>query len=156
MMGLSGYQMTTNLCDLLVQREKKAFATNAGTLMHSKLQRIIIDTDTERGDIDLIQKIKSLDILLKFFKKSARTEVPVAARQNGQIVSRRIDRVIVNSDAKTVLFLDYKTDLNQSDFKDKYIYQMNEYAGILRNIYPDYSVSGFILWLHDWELEKIV
>jgi hypothetical protein len=32
---------------------------------------------------------------------------------------------------------------------------MGEFAELLKGVYPDYSVRGFILWLQDFSFEKI-
>lgn len=147
--------MTDNLREFLSAREKQKFAQDSGTGQHLKMQRIIIGGNIEEGDADLVSRIKSNPALLPFFSPESRTEVPIAGLWQGKFISRRIDRLIVNEAQKTVLFLDYKTDINKDAFHDKYIYQIKEYAGLLRGIYPDYLVRGFILWLHDFELEKI-
>jgi hypothetical protein len=54
-----------------------------------------------------------------------------------------------------LLFLDYKTDTTRERRND-YERTMKIYASLLRAAYPNHSVSGFILWLHDWELEEII
>ena len=147
--------MTNNLRDLLAAQKKQKFATDAGTLAHSKMRRVIIDTNIEQGDPKLIQQVRSIPELLPLFSKMAKTEVPVAGIINGKFGSRRIDRMMIDDTSKTVVFLDYKTDINKENFRDKYIFQMREYAKLLRDIYPNYVVRGHILWLHDFVLETI-
>ncbi|MDR1338138.1 MAG: hypothetical protein LBJ73_03890 [Rickettsiales bacterium] len=147
--------MADNLTDFLSSRKKRKFATDSGSGAHTKMQHIIIDGDREKGDADLIRKIKLRPEILPYFSRKSRSEVPIAGKINGRIISRRIDRMIVNNDDKTIVFIDYKTDLDKNAFRDKYAKQMSEYSQLLKNIYPDYSVRGLILWLHDFTVEQI-
>jgi ATP-dependent exoDNAse (exonuclease V) beta subunit len=66
--------------------------------------------------------------------------------------SFRIDRMIEDGDS--VLFLDYKTD-REKNRRDEYVDKMKKYAFLLRKIYPGKTIRGFILWLHDFELEEV-
>ncbi len=147
--------MTDSLKDFLSSKKKQKFATDAGNDKHAKMQRIIIDTDIEKGDKELITKLKSCPNLLPYFTRKSRVEVPIAGKIDNKVVSRRIDRMLVDHENKTVVFIDYKTDVNKNTFRDRYSKQMNEYSKLLKNIYPDYSINGFILWLHDFTTEQI-
>lgn len=147
--------MTDNLHNFLSLRKKQKFATDAGTEMHSKMQKILIDDTLEIGDNTLIQKIKLKSELLQFFGKNSRVEVPIAGILHKKFASRRIDRLVKNDAEKTIIFLDYKTDSNKVLFRDKYVSQMKEYFELLQKTHPDYSICGFILWLHDFTLEKV-
>ena len=147
--------MTDNLHDFLSKKKKQKFATGVGTQTHSKMQRICIDSGLSHGDNALIERIKLKSDLLPFFGKNSKAEVPIAGIINGKFVSRRIDRLIKNDAEKSIIFLDYKTDINKNLFRDKYILQMQEYSELLQKIYPTYSICGFILWLQDFTLEKI-
>lgn len=149
------FQMTSNLSEFLSSKQKQKFATDSGNKAHSKMQYIVIDSGSESGDNELILRIKSHKSLLPYFSQSAYTEVPIAGKINGKIISRRIDRMCVNHNDKSVVFIDYKTDTDKNMFRDKYLKQMNEYSLLLKKIYPDYSVRGFILWLTDFEFEQI-
>ena len=60
-----------------------------------------------------------------------------------------------NSQDKTVYVMDYKTDTDKAINHNKYIAQVREYVALLRAIYPDYTIIGYILWTHDFSLEKI-
>ncbi len=152
---LYGLQMTQNLTDFLTEHERKTHATNVGTSMHAKMQKIVIDDDIESGDCEIINIIKQRSDLLPFFVKSAQTEVPIAGIVYGNFISRRIDRLLINPGDKTIDFIDYKTDINKSEFIDKYRHQLKEYAELLRSAYPKYKINGYILWLHDWTLECV-
>ncbi len=147
--------MSENLRDFLNKRDQKKFATSAGTDAHTKMQRIVIDDNVEKGDLELINKIKSNTGLFAFFCAKSRTEVPIAGILNGKFVSRRIDRMVIDDTNKKITILDYKTDINKNTFRDKYVFQMKEYSELLGKIYPNYSIRTFVLWLHDFTLEEI-
>ncbi|MBN1324682.1 MAG: hypothetical protein JW974_00465 [Alphaproteobacteria bacterium] len=147
--------MTNSLNAFLSQRKKQKFATDTGTEKHSKMQKIFMDIDLNCNNNTLIEQIKSKPELLPFFLKNSQTEVPIAGIINGKFISRRIDRLVKNEADKSIVFLDYKTDINKSLFREKYVYQMREYSELLKKIYPDYSIRGLILWLQDFTLEKI-
>ncbi len=148
--------MTQKLTDFLSNAKNKAFATDTGTKMHTLLQRVVVDNDFEVGDSDIIKNIKQHAYLLPFFVKSAQTEVPIAGNTHGHFVSRRIDRLLINHDTKTIDFIDYKTDTDKNAFVEQYKYQLKEYAELLHSAYTDYKINGYILWLHDWTLDKII
>ena len=143
------------LHDILKRHEQARFATDAGTQMHKKLQWVMIDKDGTSGDPDLVARISAKTELLPFFCASAKTEVPIAGAIKGRFISRRIDRLVVNASDKTVSVLDYKTDTDKTINHDKYISQVREYIALLRAVYPDYAIKGYILWTHDFSLEKI-
>ena len=63
--------------------------------------------------------------------------------------------MVVDNDTKNVYILDYKTDIDTEKFRPKYIAQLREYKSLMSQIYPDYKISCYILWLHDWRLEKL-
>ena len=146
--------MKDRLQELLNKQNSTEYARKFGILMHAKLQNIIIDGDYEYGDINLISKIKEQPNLTIFFRKNAKTELPIAGYINGKFISRRIDRIIIDSDNKTIKILDYKTDLDKSIRKDTYKAQITEYKKLICDIYPDYKVFSYILWTNDFCLEK--
>lgn len=148
--------MTQKLTNFLNGAKNKEFATSAGTQMHSLLQRIVIDDTYQEGNEDIIKIIAAVPDLMPFFTSNAKTEVPIAGNINGHIVSRRIDRLLINHDSKIIDFIDYKTDTDKFAFLDKYKLQLKEYAQLLCSAYPNYKINGYILWLHDWELDKII
>lgn len=153
----SGLQMTQGLNDFLQSVMSKQYATESGTKMHLLLQSIVIDAiNGNRGDTELVSIISNRPELKPFFVLDAKTEVPIAGIIHGVFVSRRIDRLLINDKDKTVVFMDYKTDLNKIEFYDKYKKQLLEYAELLRSAYPKYKINGFILWTHDWQLEQVV
>ena len=143
--------MADTLREMLTEYDNKKYATDTGSVMHKKMRFVnMLD-----GDNDIVKQIKSRPELAIFFTENAQTEVPIAATINGKFVSRRIDRMVVDNDDKMIYILDYKTDVNKDMFRSKYIIQVREYMSIISKIYPQYKVFGYILWLHDWTLEKL-
>lgn len=147
--------MKNKLRDLIVEKENEKHAIEAGVLTHKKLQKIDIDTIKDLPESDLLTNIKNNLKIAYFFNKNSQTEVPIAGYINGSFVSRRIDRMLINHDSKTIDVLDYKTDTNKNDFYDNYKKQLAEYKTLLKDIYPDYKINTYILWLHDFRLEKV-
>lgn len=143
--------MADTLREILADFDNKKYATDAGTKMHKKMRFVnMLDTDDE-----VVCQIKSHPELEMFFVPNAMTEVPIAANIKGNFLSRRIDRMVVDDDKKMIYIMDYKTDVDKNTFHQKYVAQVNEYISIVRKIYPKYTVLGYILWLHDWTLEKL-
>lgn len=147
--------MSQSLHDLIDAQNAKKFATDAGTIAHARMRHIVIDGDASRGDAEMVARVRNRADLLPFFGPRALTEVPVAGRVRGKFISRRIDRMVVNDDDKTVLIMDYKTDINPDNLRDAYYAQIREYMELVRQIYPGYSVRGYILWLHNFVLENV-
>ena len=148
--------MAQNLTDFLKVNAQQNYAQSVGTTTHALLQNIVIDGDVIRGDENTIKIIKPKPDLQRFFSINAKTEVPIAGIIRDQFISRRIDRMLINPDNKTIDFIDYKTDTDKTKFIKKYRAQLTEYAELLHSAYPDYKINGFILWLHDWNLDKII
>jgi len=147
--------MANNLTELLKEYDAKKHATDAGNMMHEKLRVIRRLGDCVKVDPELKRRIESVDGLASFFTEDARTEVPIAGVVNGYFASRRIDRLVVDDKNNVVRILDYKTDVEKESRHDKYVAQLDEYAKLMRQIYPKYKIEKYILWLHDWVLEKL-
>ncbi len=143
------------LRDLLKQQDATQFATDAGTRAHRRMQQIMIDGNITHGDVDTVARVKSHPELLPFFVANAQTEVPVAGIIRGKFISRRIDRMVTDDTTKQILVMDYKTDVSPNRFHVAYCAQVREYMELLRAIYPEYTVLGYILWLHDFRLESV-
>ncbi len=147
--------MNNKIHNLVSDAESKKYATDAGRIMHAKLQSVRLGP-TPAGDADLIEKIMSAgDELKSFFGPDSKSEVPIAGFVNGRFISRRIDRLAVDDAHKTIRILDYKTDTDAQKFREKYVAQIHEYVALMKQIYPEYNVHGYILWLHNWQLESI-
>ena len=147
--------MANSLSELLKEYDSQKWAIDAGNEMHKKLCLVRELDDCSKVDCELKKHIESCDGLPAFFVKNAQTEVPVAGVINGCFISRRIDRLIVDGENKIVRILDYKTDTDKDSRRDKYITQLGEYEKLMHQIYPEYKIEKFILWLHDWILEKL-
>lgn len=143
------------LTQIIKNIEQSCHATESGTQMHARLHGVTIDGVNHRGDPELISRILSVSGLAKMFSPLSRTEVPVAGTICGKFISRRIDRLLIDKESKTIDILDYKTDTSRAMHYNEYVNQLNEYAALLHAIYPDYSISGYILWTHDFSLEKL-
>ena len=148
--------MTQNLTDFLTAQANKKYATQNGTTVHQLLRNVIFDKDKIIGDKNIITQIQNHPEILPFFVSTAQTEVAIAGILNGVFVSRRIDRLLINHKTKTIDFIDYKTDINKNEFIDKYKKQLFEYAQLLQSAYQGYKITGYILWIHDWQLNKTV
>ena len=123
--------------------------------MHARLQHVYTDSTNSIGDTELLAKISATPEIAKLFAPASQTEVPIAGTINGRFISRRIDRLLIDHATKTIKILDYKTDTNPDLRKNAYIAQINEYAQLLRAIYPTYTIFGYILWTHNFLLENI-
>lgn len=146
----------TTLHDIWHTYRNQKHATDTGTKTHLMLQSVFIASDSyATGDATLVSKIRKTPGLAKLFSPQSKTEVPIAGTINNHFISRRIDRLLIDETSKTIHILDYKTDTTPDIFRTKYITQINEYTALVGNIYPDYHVHAYILWTHDFTLEKI-
>ena len=143
--------MADTLRNLLNEYDNQKQATKSGTVAHKKMRFV----NMSKIDEEIVKNIKKHPDLERFFVPDAKTEVPIAAIINGKFVSRRIDRMVVDDKNKTIYILDYKTDVSKDAFHSNYVAQVHEYVSIVTKIYPKYKVYGYILWLHDWTLEKL-
>ena len=149
--------MTQILTDFLNKNDNKKYATENGTKAHMLMQNVVIDDlHGNSGAPEIIEKIQKMPHLCKYFSHDAITEVPIAGFINGIFISRRIDRLLINHVTKTIEFIDYKTDIDKHEFIEKYKKQISEYEQLLHSAYPEYKIIGYILWLHNWDLEKII
>ena len=145
------------LGDFLCSRERAEYATGSVTSMNERLEQISVAADgTLYGDADIIARIGATPELKPFFAPGSRAEVPVAGTIFNRFVSRRIDRMMGDDANKTVWILDYKTDIDPTVMREKYVSQIREYVNLMQHIYPTYTVNGYILWTHDWRVEKII
>ena len=147
--------MTDTLREFLHEYDNMQYATKKGTEMHEKMRALRIVNGELIGDDEIVKNIQSRPEIAQFFTQNSRPEVPVAAMINGCFTSRRIDRMVVDDENHIVHIIDYKTDVTRDAFHQKYMAQVNEYISIIKKVYPKYRVFGYILWLHDWVLEKL-
>ena len=146
----------TTLNNLLNNIKQKQISTDTGTKIHTVLQQITIDDNgIKSGNIEYIKKIEQTPNLKKFFSSDSKTELPIAGTINEKFISRRIDRILINHEAKTIDILDYKSDITHDKYYIKYKSQIKEYIQLFQQIYPNYQINGYILWTHDFLLEKL-
>ena len=149
--------MSTRLNKLINDKLHQDYATSSGTKTHARMQRVFFNKDgTATGDADIIAKIANRADLVEYMGMLSKTEVPIAGYIGGKFISRRIDRLYVNDKNRTVVVIDYKTDLDKERFFNKYVEQLTEYRKLLSDIYTGYSITCKILWLNDFTLENII
>ena len=147
--------MSNDIKQILKELDCVKRATESGTKTHALLAQVVIEENKTCGCPDLVKSILSVPGLAKFFGSKSKTEVPVAGFINGRFVSRRIDRLSIDEENKVVYILDYKTDTDRDTFIDMYRLQLQEYVKLVSQIYSDYKIQAFILWTHNWALERI-
>lgn len=153
----SGFQMQMNkLHEILKEEQRIQESTGHGTLMHKKLQYVFLSDSGNRGDLDICEKLSVNPELREYCGLLSKTEVPIAGKIGDEFISRRIDRLYINPEKKKIVVLDYKTDTDRQEFRQKYITQLGEYHELLSQIYPDFTISCKILWLSDFTLENII
>ena len=146
----------TKLNTIIRDIESKEFASVRGTNVHLCLSKIAFCNGGFIGDPDIISKIKNNAELCEIMGPLSRAEVPLAGYVRGTFLSRRIDRLYVNKNTKTVIVLDYKTDKDKNLYHEKYRVQLNEYRELLKQIYPEFNIVCKILWLNDFTLENVI
>ncbi|MBR4860489.1 MAG: hypothetical protein IKV10_04270 [Alphaproteobacteria bacterium] len=146
----------TILHNILNTYKNSKLATDVGTRTHAELRHVFFDGVTWHGNGRHISKIKNNPELERFFTIESATEVPIAGLLNNHFVSRRIDRLLIDKNTQEIFILDYKTDINSAENRGKYYQQIKEYSQLLHKLYPNYKISGYILWTHDFSLEKAI
>ncbi len=94
-------------------------------------------------------KVLSHPDFYEIFSSKAQAEVPISGVIDGVgFISGQIDRLLVSDDR--VFFVDYKTNRpppqRAEDVPKAYRNQLNAYGAILRQIYPNKSLYGALLW----------
>ncbi len=140
---------------IVSEYDNQHHATASGSLMHKKLQFVTLDGANTTGDAELVNQIQQHSELVPYFSPKSRVEVPIAGFINNRFVSRRIDRLLIDDITKTISILDYKTDTNRETYRTRYERQISEYIALLRALYPDYTIHGYILWTHDFFLDMV-
>lgn len=148
--------MTNKITDLINKNLQTEYATTTGRNVHMQMQRVFYTPDGWVGDENIVNHLSNISELKEFMGPLSRTEVPVAGTINGRFISRRIDRLYVSNDAKKVVVLDYKTDIDKKIFFEKYRVQLKEYHELLKQIYNGFNIECKILWLNDFTLENVI
>lgn len=147
--------MKNKINELIEKQMRSQYATNQGRDMHRKMQNVFFNSGVWTGDDNIVLHIKNIPGLCEWLGPLSRTEIPVAGMVENKFISRRIDRLYVNNDDKTVVVLDYKTDIDKNFFHEKYIEQLTEYYALLKQIYKNFDIQCKILWLNDFTLENV-
>lgn len=91
------------------------------------------------------------------FEGDSKAEVPVMGVLGENVVSGQIDRLVVLEDK--VLIVDFKTNRpaaeTLADVSDKYKAQLDIYAKLIEQIYPNKAIEKYILWTNTLKLMKI-
>lgn len=148
--------MTNKITDLINKKLHTEYATAAGGATHKQMQHVFWTPNGWTGNADIIKRISNMSVLQEYMGPLSRTEVPIAGTLNGKFLSCRIDRLYVNNDAKKVVVLDYKTDIDKKLFYKKYREQLKEYSELLKQIYKGVNIECKILWMNDFTLENII
>ncbi len=146
----------TKLNKIMYDIESKEFATGSGTDAHVRMSKIRFCNGDFVGDKNIISKIKTDTELCEIMGPLSRTEVPLAGYIDGVFLSRRVDRLYVNENTKSVIVLDYKTDTDKKRYYEKYRAQLIEYYKLLKEIFPNFNIKCKILWLCDFTLENVI
>ncbi len=83
-----------------------------------------------------------------FFDQSGQSEVSISGRMHdGRLISGQIDRLVVREDS--VWILDYKSGMippEPDKIPTAYVAQLQAYADIIGQLYPDKACYGALLW----------
>ncbi len=93
----------------------------------------------------------------RLFSKESQTEVPLVGLVGNDVMSGRIDRLLVEDNE--VLILDYKTNRPSPISSDRvpqvYRKQLKNYKELLEPIYPGKTIRTFLLWTDETKLMEI-
>ena len=94
----------------------------------------------------------------KLFSADTQTEVPLVGLVGHDVVSGRIDRLLVTE--SEVWVLDYKTNRPSPATSDKvpsvYRKQLSNYKELLKPVYPNKLIRTFLLWTDETNLMEII
>lgn len=91
------------------------------------------------------------------FSSNSLAEVPILGTIDGKVVSGQVDRLVILPDE--VLVIDFKTNTkppaSPQDVPPLYKEQMNAYKSLLKNLFQDKKVRGFLLWTTTMKLMEL-
>ena len=94
-------------------------------------------------------------LTLKDYK--LKPEVSLIFRDINKINVVRMDLMAVG--INDIKIIDYKTDVIQSAEKkkipEKYLDQLRSYKCCIQNLYPDYIIHTFIVWIHLGDIVEV-
>lgn len=148
-----------------------------GTLIHRLLQFLPQASEEQENVIDEFLRKNAADFspaqqfqikkevlaLLKnpefsdIFGCCSQAEVPVIGEVGGKIISAQIDRLVLLP--HKIMIVDFKTNRPAARTLEQvpvaYISQLNNYAELLKRIYPQKDVESYILWTNEARLMRV-
>ncbi len=88
------------------------------------------------------------------FEESTLSEFPIIGELNGQKISIRIDKLVVESER--VRIIDFKTHQTGLMNLDSYRKQLYFYRDVVQKLWPNKEVLSYILWVDDAIIEQVV
>lgn len=151
-------------------QEKNTYRFKRGTVTHKLLQtlpeipyaqrktaaekfvaRVGMDLspDIRQSIVEETIAILNDPVFAPIFGPGSIAEIPVTGFMDGKtLVSGQIDRMLVSD--KEILIVDFKTNrpppLNPNDIPPVYVRQMEAYAKVVWEIYPDRTIRCALLW----------
>ncbi len=133
-----------------------------GNLMHGLLERLAsvqpekrrdvgVQGLTSNGDLASLETVLSILNAPEFswmFGDGSMAEVPIAgpvSALGGQRVSGKIDRLVVRGNQVDII--DFKSGSPHEQIPEAYLRQLAVYRAVMREIYPDATVSAHLLWI---------
>lgn len=140
------------LPDLPIEKREEAALRYVAMAHHG------LNEKTQKEILDETMAVLNDEIFAPIFGAGSQAEVPVMGKaDNNTLISGQIDRLLVTDN--TILFIDYKTGRmppdNQDDIPLTYRHQMQCYAKLLRQIYPDKELKGALLWTYNGNVTEI-
>ena len=150
--------------------EQRQKALEFGTAVHKLLQLMPTISAPELEELarrllpdhphiaeKLAQSIET-ENLKQIFAPNSLTEVPIIGTIDGEQFSGQIDRLVIHD--KEVWIVDYKTNktppTSTSDIPPVYKKQIEIYKCLLKQIFPDKIVRGYLLWTSTMQLMEVL
>ena len=120
------------------------FLVNLDTDLAYGIRNVLAAENLDESDIEAAVRFLVRPDVIGFFKTGMNVynELAVAGEVNGDIEYRRIDRLMVGEGH--VWIVDYKTGVEQQETHRE---QVKAYAAIVKPLYPDSAISGFLLYI---------
>ncbi len=111
------------------------------------------DTKNFSGEKSMVNALLKDDVLKRFFyldkNDSVFTEKELVDKKGH---TKRIDRLIIKADENEVWVIDYKLKgALLKEYKDQII----EYIDLVKQIYPEFKIKGFIIFIQELQVEEI-
>ena len=154
--------------DTGAQERQKALAF--GTAVHKILQLVPTASGQELEELaqrllpdypHIVKKLLTCTQqaqLRQIFSPDSLTEVPIIGTLDGEQFSGQIDRLVIQE--KEVWLIDYKTNktppTTAEDIPSSYKKQIEIYKCLLKQIFPNKIVRGYLLWTATMELMEVL